>query len=95
MPHRPAETRALFGRVPSYPAERAAVIEAVGDAVIRSPHGSEVHLRSVLAASETARFETADHPYNTVMATLGGEHVGRRRYDDRGANPARVRAVAL
>ena len=79
----PSDTRELFARECSFPTEREAVIDAVGDVVIASPNGDPTDLETVLERSEETSYGSVGELHSTVMANLGEGHVGRKHYDDR------------
>jgi hypothetical protein len=95
MPVRPSETRELFDRECRFPTERAAVIDRVGEATIASPGGEPVTVETVLTRSDQTQFASAADLHDTLMANLGGDHVGRRNYDDRSPNPGRDADVSF
>lgn len=83
MPLRPSNTRELFARQCRFPTDRAAVVDAVGDVQISSPDGEPTDVRTVLERSSTTTYASVAELHSTVMANLPGDHVGRKRYDDR------------
>jgi len=92
---RPSETRELFARQCNFPTGQDAVVDAVGEVGVRSPNGDTTDLRSVLEWSSTSTFASAEELHNTVMANLPGDHVGRKRYDDRSRTPDRRVELSL
>jgi hypothetical protein len=89
----PSATRELFARECSFPTERDAVIDTVGDVVIASPNGDPTDVETVLERSEETNYGSVGELHSTVMANLGEGHVGRKRYDDRSS--ARRREAEL
>jgi len=83
MALKPAETRELFARECSFPIDRDAVIERLGDVAIESPNGDGSDLATVLARSSDSSYGSAEELFTTLMGNLGDEHVGRKHYDDR------------
>lgn len=79
----------LFGSDCSFPADRADVIEAVGDARIAAPNGDPVTIEAILERSNEATYSSAGELHSTVMCLLDEDHVGRKAYDDRSNNVAR------
>jgi hypothetical protein len=92
---RPSETRELFARQCSFPTGQSDVVDAVGEVGVRSPNGDTTDIRSVLERSSTSTFASAAELHNTVMMNLSGDHVGRKRYDDRSRTPARNTELSL
>ena len=92
---RPSATRELFARQCSFPTERDAVVDAVGEVGVRSPNGEATDIQSVLERSSATTFESASELHSTVMANLPGDHVGRKRYDDRSRTPGRHLELSL
>jgi hypothetical protein len=83
MALKPSRTRELFARECSFPSDREAVVETVGNVAIESPNGGETELETVLDRSDETAYESVEELHNTVMANLGDDHVGRKCYDDR------------
>lgn len=92
---RPSETRELFARQCSFPTGREAVVDAVGEVSVRSPNGDATTLRAVLERSSASTFASPADLHSTVMANLPGDHVGRKRYDDRSRTPGRHLELSL
>lgn len=84
-----SDTRELFARECSFPARREAVVEAVGDAEIRAPNGESVAVGTVLERSDETSYASVTELHSTLFANLCDDHIGRKRYDDRSANPKR------
>lgn len=82
------ETRDLFGRELNFPVERTAVVEKIGDVELESPRGTSETIAEVLSRTETDEFTSADDLFDTLMTFVGGDHIGRQRYDDRGTTTA-------
>ncbi len=78
------ETRDLMVSELDFPASCDEVKEAIGDVRLESPLGSEEVLRDVLGRCGVQKFESADELYDTVVGNVSGEHIGRKKYDDRG-----------
>lgn len=83
MALKPAETHELFARECSFPMDRDAVIDRLGDVAIESPNGDGTDLATVLARSSDRSYVSAEELFTTLMGNLGDEHVGRKFYDDR------------
>ncbi|QKY19122.1 hypothetical protein B4589_001540 [Halolamina sp. CBA1230] len=83
MALKPAETRELFDRECSFPINRDAVLERVGNLAIESPNGEDSELEVVLSRSSDTTYTSAEELHNTLMGNLGDDHVGRKYYDDR------------
>ncbi|QLC34881.1 hypothetical protein EFA46_011515 (plasmid) [Halarchaeum sp. CBA1220] len=89
MPLEPADVYERVAESCHFPAERATVVEAVGDVEVAADDGASVSLESVLARTDESSFASARDLHHAVLANLGEEHVGRIDYDDRSSNPAR------
>lgn len=83
-----SETRERLDRECSFPIERDAVIDAVGDVAIQSPNGDESDLETVLTRSGETTYASVDDLHNSLLGNLGDDHVGRKYYDDRSSTPA-------
>jgi hypothetical protein len=79
-----AETRNAFARHLSFPADRETVLDALGDEPLDAPYGDPETIRTVLGRTDESSFETADQLYDTVLANVGEQYIGRKHYDDRG-----------
>lgn len=82
------EVREQFARECSFPMDRDAVMETVGDVAIESPNGEDSELEAVLTRSGETTYASVDDLHNTVLGNLGDDHVGRKYYDDRSSTPA-------
>jgi hypothetical protein len=80
-----AETRNLFARTLSFPADRETVLDAVGDREIDAPYGDPETIGEVLERTDEPEFATADELFDTVLTNVGDQYIGRKHYDDRGA----------
>ena len=89
MPVRPSAARDLFEAELTFPADAATVVETVGDRELDAPGGPSVSVESVLARTDEPRFRTAAELHETVLANLGEDYVGRKKYDDRSSNHVR------
>jgi len=89
MALRPSETRELFARKCSFPIDRDAVVEAVGNVAIASPNGDGTDIEAVLSRSDEAEYASVGELHDTVMANLGDDHIGRKHYDDRSSTMTR------
>lgn len=78
------ETRDLIVNEITFPASRGEVEDAIGEVCLESPGGSEEELREVLNRCGVDEFESADELYDTVVGNVSGDHIGRKKYDDRG-----------
>jgi len=83
MALKPAETRELFARECSFPVDRTAVIERLGDVAIESPNGDGTDLATVLGRCSDRSYVSVEELFTTLMGNLDDEHVGRKYYDDR------------
>lgn len=80
-----AETRNTFARKLTFPADRETVLSAVGDEPIDAPYGDPETIRTVLGRTDESSFNSADELFDTVLANVGEQYIGRKHYDDRGA----------
>ncbi|WP_380678118.1 DUF5789 family protein [Salinigranum sp. GCM10025319] len=80
-----AETRNLFARTLTFPADRGAVLDTVGETELDAPYGDPETIREVLARTDEPDFGSADELFDTVLANVGDQYIGRKHYDDRGA----------
>jgi hypothetical protein len=80
-----AETRNLFARSLTFPADRETVLETVGDREIDAPYGEPETIEEVLSRTDEPSFTTADELFDTVLTNVGDQYIGRKHYDDRGA----------
>lgn len=84
-----------FEREVSFPASDDAVVDAVGDTRIDPPAGDPVAVAAVLEHSEETEYASAIELHETVLSNLGDDHIGRKHYDDRAANPGRSDDVSI
>jgi hypothetical protein len=80
-----AETRNLFARQLTFPADRERVLDAVGDTELDAPYGDPETIEEVLERTDEPSFATADELFDTVLTNVGDQYIGRKHYDDRGA----------
>lgn len=83
-----SEMRDQFVSTFTFPVRREAVVENLGDVEIDAPTGDPETVGEVLERAETTSFRSPDELYDTLIALLGDQYVGRKFYDDRGANTA-------
>ncbi|MFC7096433.1 DUF5789 family protein [Halobaculum marinum] len=82
------EARAAFDRRIAFPADRDAVLEAVGDERLEAPNGDDTTVAAVLERADATAFDSADELYDTLLGFVGDAFVGRKFYDDRGDQTA-------
>ncbi|WP_136589100.1 DUF5789 family protein [Salinigranum halophilum] len=80
-----AETRNAFARQLTFPTDRETVLAEVGDQPLEAPYGDPETIRTVLERTDEASFNSADELFDTVLANVGDQYIGRKHYDDRGA----------
>jgi hypothetical protein len=80
-----AETRNLFARTLTFPVDREVVLDAVGGTELDAPYGDPETIREVLGRTDEPDFDSADELFDTVLANVGDQYIGRKHYDDRGA----------
>ena len=91
-----AEARDLFSQELAYPVACAEVIEATGDVALASPTGSSETIGTVLEHCDPETiFESNDELFDTLVTYLSEQYIGRKGYDDRGANPHYDEEVSL
>lgn len=79
-----SELRGFLADELDYPVEKAAVVEAVGDATVDAPGRPEAaRLGTVLETLGEETYGSPDQLYEAVYGTLTDDHVGRKYYDDR------------
>jgi hypothetical protein len=78
------ETRDLFARELSFPADRETVVDTVGDETLEAPNGEHETIREVLDRSQRDEFSSADELYDTLIPFVSDGFIGRKYYDDRG-----------
>ena len=81
-----SDTRDRFIGELTFPAQRATVIERLGDVPLDPPTGEPETIGEVLERSETRVFRSPDELYDTLVTFVGDQYVGRKFYDDRGGN---------
>jgi hypothetical protein len=80
-----AETRNLFARTLTFPADRERVFDAVGETELDAPYGDPETIEEVLRRTDEPSFGSPDELFDTVFANVGDQYIGRKHYDDRGA----------
>ena len=71
-----------------YPISHAVVLDEIGSVRISTPHPDEdVDIASVLIYLNEAEYDSAAELYTSIIGTLNDSFIGRKFYDDRGANP--------
>ncbi|MFB6299100.1 MAG: hypothetical protein ABEH65_02450 [Halobacteriales archaeon] len=83
---RPNDAYEHFETEFSYPITRTDVIAATDDTVIQAPTGTSDSLGDVIARTETTTFHSPQELYETFLAHLGEQYIGRKHYDDRSCN---------
>jgi hypothetical protein len=79
------EARDLFSRTLSFPATDDEVLAELGDVTIEAQFGTDETIGDAIERSGADEFDTADELFDTLLACVGEEYVGRKQYDDRGA----------
>ncbi|MFC7069005.1 DUF5789 family protein [Halobaculum lipolyticum] len=82
------EARETFDRRLTFPADREAVIDGVGDVRLEAPNGDDTTVGGVLERADATEFGSADELYDTVVAFVDDAFIGRKFYDDRGGQSA-------
>jgi len=73
----------LLARVGDFPTEHETLAESVDDVDVEAPNGETTALATALARSDDDRYRSAREAYTAVLANVGEDFVGRKRYDDR------------
>ena len=74
-----------------YPVDRVTVIEQVGAVGLDAPDDAQnTDIRAVLEPLNEERYDSADDLFTSILGGLGDAYIGRKFYDDRGANPPRL-----
>ncbi len=81
-----SETRNLFVSSLSFPADRDTVIKEVGDVEIDAPAGDPDRIEHVLTRTDQTTYESAEELHDVLVTFVGDQYIGRKFYDDRGAN---------
>jgi hypothetical protein len=90
-----SEARDLFSRELAFPVDCQTVIEETGDVCLTSPTGATETIGDVLGRCEGETFDSNDELYDALVTYLGEDFIGRKHYDDRGANPQQDEEVSL
>lgn len=69
-----------------FPANRATVVERIGDRELEAPDGQSETVREVLDRAGVHSFVSVDDVYQSIVGNLSDAYIGRKRYDDRGHN---------
>ncbi|MDY6819897.1 MAG: hypothetical protein SVG88_14650 [Halobacteriales archaeon] len=83
---RPNDAYEHFETEFSYPITRTDVINATDDTTIHAPTGTSDSIGDVIARTETTTFRSPQELYETFLANLGEQYIGRKFYDDRSCN---------
>lgn len=71
-----------------YPVDRHTVIEEIGDMDLEGPHsGHSESIQNILERLEEDEYTSVDELFTTIVGTVSDQYIGRKYYDDRGANP--------
>ena len=70
-----------------YPVDHATVLTQIGDVTVDAPDDSDSEtINEILASDNDKIFETADDLVDSIYGNLDDGYIGRKYYDDRGAN---------
>ncbi|WP_380675064.1 hypothetical protein [Salinigranum sp. GCM10025319] len=73
----------------SFPIDQNSVIEQIGAIEIEAPDAQETEMIStILGHVGQETYTTADELFTTIIGNVSDEYIGRKYYDDRGANPS-------
>ncbi|MDY6819058.1 MAG: hypothetical protein SVG88_10395 [Halobacteriales archaeon] len=82
------ETRDLFIDRLEFPTNSPEVLDAVGEIKLDAPTGDPECIAEVLDRAEETEFASADELYDTLIAHLNDQYIGRKYYDDRSSQQA-------
>ncbi|WP_114578835.1 hypothetical protein [Saliphagus sp. LR7] len=69
----------------TYPADRATVIEQLGEVEVEAPdQGDSETVSTILRPLTDETYDSPDELYTTIIGNLNEEYIGRKFYDDRG-----------
>lgn len=69
-----------------FPVDRASVLARIGDATVDAPNDDDSETIDEILVGGDETFESADGLYESVVGNLNDGYIGRKFYDDRGAN---------
>lgn len=81
-----SETRDLFVSRFEFPVDRNVVMEQVGDIEIDAPMGEAERIGTVLDRTEQDSYASSEELQDLIITYVGDQYIGRKFYDDRGAN---------
>ncbi|MEZ3143755.1 hypothetical protein [Halobaculum sp. MBLA0143] len=81
------ETRDLFAREFTFPVACETVVDRIGDEELDAPNGGSETIGTVLGRCQEEEFRSADELYDALLTFVGDAYIGRKFYDDRGAQP--------
>ncbi len=72
----------------SYPTDQSAVLEQIGSVVIDAPDADETEtVSTIIEPLGEQRYDCPEELFETILGNVSDEYIGRKFYDDRGANP--------
>lgn len=83
---RVSELEERIGEEIEFPANRATIVDRIGDRVLEAPNGQAETIKQVLERGGERNFTSADDVFQSVVGSLSEAYIGRKRYDDRGHN---------
>ena len=89
------ETRDAVARELTFPVDRDAVIDALGENELEAPYGESESLADVLGRADADSFGSADELYDALVMYVSDAYIGRKFYDDRGINPEGTEEVSF
>lgn len=73
----------------AYSIDQQSVLEQIGGVEIDAPDDTETEtVSTIIGAVGQQTYDSADELFQTIVGNLSDEYIGRKFYDDRGANPA-------
>lgn len=70
-----------------YPVNHGTVLEQIGNVAIEAPDESDSQtINDILATDNDEIYETVDDLFESIFGNLDDDYIGRKFYDDRGAN---------
>lgn len=77
----------------AFPIDRASVVARVGDVDVEAPDAQETEtISAIIGPVGQETYASADELFTTILGNVSDEYIGRKFYDDRGANPAAASA---
>ncbi|AFK20110.1 hypothetical protein E6P09_14670 [Haloferax mediterranei ATCC 33500] len=83
------ELPALLESELTYPVDTGHVVDQIGNVELDTPAtDTSETIGVILAPLGATTFDSPNELYNTILGNVSDDFIGRKFYDDRGANPA-------